>query len=247
MSPREFKTSIWLPLAIVLVSRAVITAAPVTFGVNCNGGKVGTVSVDTMGAGISGGFTSSVGGPPNTLAAAATACGEDHFDWYQIVTAAPSPPKDANGNQLTVPWVDPPPGGYQGGDWQDNLPWYWNETLGPGEKATELSMQTTIDTLKFADFPSNKPGAIVMFLTWLVSLNADSSFHAWEGGFSWTYTEGSGVSNIASLGAGVNPTDAQYKDIIGGFASKTPEPSPWILICVGSLVGMKYFRRARKC
>jgi hypothetical protein len=233
-------------VASVISAAAAIQATATSFDVMCGGGTVGTVSINTSGAGISGGFTSSVGGPPPTLAAAASACGEDHFNWYQVVTADNNPPKDMNGNQLMPPYVDPPPGGYQGGDWQDNLPWYFNETLGPGETTTELSRQSTANMLKFSDFPNDKPGTVLQFSTWLVSLNADSSFHAFEGGFSWTFTQGSGVSNITSLGVGVNPTDAQYKNIIGGFATSVPEPASTALLCAGLLSLAVYCRRARR-
>lgn len=226
---------LWFPSAALVMAGVLAQAAPVTIDVNCNGDKVGQISVDTSGTGISGGFKSSVGGPPATLAAAATACGEDHFDWYQIVTADNGRAKDKDGNPLKAPYVDPPPGGYQG-TWEDNLPWYWNEYPGPGEVTSELSRQTTADTLKFGDFPNTRAGDSISFKTWLVSLNADSSFHAWHEGFSWTYVQGTGVKDITSLGAGVFPTDAEYKDLIGGFATKIPEPSTLTLLFLGSLL-----------
>jgi hypothetical protein len=233
--------------AIIGISIVVATAAPITFDVNCNNMKVGTVSVDVKNAGISGSFMSTVGGPPVSLAGAAAACGEDHFNWYQVVTSDTNPPKDSKGNQLAAPYVDPPPGGYMGGTWEDNLPWYWNEYAGPGEMSSEISRQSTIDTLKFADFPSDVPGAKITFSTWLVSLKKDDSFDSWHGGFSWTYMQGqgmtpSGVSNIMAFDA--NPTDAQYKNITGGFATGLPEPSTLTLCAAGLLLLIRFRKRA---
>lgn len=85
---------------VLCVAASLSYAAPVVIPIKCNGNPVGNISVDTGGGGVSGGFTSTVGGPPPTLAAAAAACGEDHFNWYQIVTADNKPPKDAGGNQI---------------------------------------------------------------------------------------------------------------------------------------------------
>lgn len=243
---RHFKACLPVLLGtLACIAQSVAQAAPII--VNCSGKPVGEISVDKDGAGISGGFKSSVGGPPPTLADAAKACGEDHFNWYQIVTGVKDGNlgKDKDGNVLTPPWVDPPPGGYFKGNWQDNLPWYWNETLGPGEATTELSGKTSADTLKFADFPGNKDGAVVSFKTWLVSLNADSSFHSWHDGFSWEYVQDPttpGVRNIKTLTS--SPTDAEYKDIIGAFQTNAvPEPSVFALLLAASLPGLLCRRR----
>jgi hypothetical protein len=214
----------WLLVAFMVVTAGVAQAAPITINVNCAGSKVGEISVNNDGTGISGGFTSTVGGPPPTLAAAAANCGEDHFNWYQIVVTDNGKAKDKNGNFLTPPYIDPPPGGYQG-TWEDDLPWYWNEYPGPGEATSELSRKTTADTLKFGDFPSTQPGDSISFVTWLVSLNSNGSFHSWHEGFSWEYVQNDrSVKNIVSLGDGTFPTDAQYKNLLTGFATSVPEP-----------------------
>lgn len=231
--------------AIVLAAPSVALA--LSFDVNCNGSKVGAVTVNSDGTGISGGFTSVVGGPPPTLSAAAKACNEDHFNWYQVRIGGDPPPKDAHGNIPTIPFVDPPPGGWDYG-WADNLPWYWDETAPangknpdgtPYDPAYQLKNQTTADTLKYEDFPA---GGNKIFDTWLVSLNADGSFDSWHGGFTWTYSkDNNNVTGIASLNG--DPTNAQYKDIIGGFATSIPEPSSAMLLVPG-LLGL--FWRFRK-
>lgn len=230
-------------------------AAPVVIPINCNGNPVGNISVDVSGdsTGVTGGFTSTVGGPPATLAAAAAACGEDHFNWYQIVTADNKPPKDAGGNQIPVPppaYVDPPPGGYSN-QWADNLPWYWDETQPAAgtpnyDPGLQLSAQTTADTLKFSDFPGGAAGTNLSFATWLVSLNADGSFHSWHEGFTWDWSNATGndvASNVTALGNGVFPTNAQYANIIGGFATAVPLPSSLWLLGSGMMLLVRLRRK----
>jgi hypothetical protein len=251
LSRRTKNKSARLVLVTVL-SLACAWAQAVVIPVNCGDTVVGNISVDVSGTGISGGFKSSVGGPPATLAAAAAACHEDHFNWYQIVTADNFPPKDAKGNQIPVPppaYVDPPPGGYSD-QWADNVPWYWDETRPPAgtsnfDPALQLSAQTTADTLKFSDFPGGQAGTNLSFKTWLVSLKADSSFDSFHQGFSWNWSNASGtgvVSGITSLGANVFPTDAEYKNIIGGFAKAVPEPGTFVLLAVGLLLVASRYR-----
>lgn len=233
-----------LALAVTAIAvMAPCSAFALSIDVNCNGMKVGAISVDSNGSGISGGFTSTVGGPPATLGAAAQACGEDHFNWYQVRVGGGEPPPAANGVKPTIPFVDPPPGGWNYG-WADNLPWYWDE-YGPKDGKNPdgtaydngylLKNQVTKDTLKFSDYPA---GSDKVFNTWLVSLNADGSFHDWHEGFSWEYSKTNNtVSNIKALTA--SPTDAQYKNIIGGFASSVPEPWSASLALVGLMTLMR--------
>ena len=40
---------------------------------------------------------------PTSLNAAAAACGEDHFNWYQVVTSDNNPPRGGDGNPLIPP------------------------------------------------------------------------------------------------------------------------------------------------
>lgn len=255
---RSLRRPTFLTRAVLIITCALTlvlacAADPLTIGVNCGGNQVGTISVQVSasGAGITGGFTSTVGGPPATLAAAAAACGENHFNWYQVVTADNKVPNDSHGNPVNPPYVDPPPGGYSN-QWADSLPWYWDEYAPPAgtpnfDANLLLSNQTGLTTLNFSDFPGGAAGTNLSFVTFLVSLNADSSFHAFEGGFSWTWSNstGSAVATAPQLIQGGAPTDAQYRNIIGGFNTSIPEPSSMVLFASGalSLFGYKIRRR----
>lgn len=118
-------------VAVAMLVMSATYARALTINVTCGSETVGTVTVNAQGAGkgISGGFTSTTGDPP-TLAAAAAACNETQFNWYQIVTADNGKAKNAAGAFLTAPYVDPPPGGYSD-QWADNLPWYYDMTNPP--------------------------------------------------------------------------------------------------------------------
>ena len=231
----------------------------VTIPVICGTNQVGVINVNASGNnGVSGGF-STIPSPPNagSLAAAAALCGEDHFNWYQIVTGDNQPPTNYAGQPLTAPYVDVPPGGYAtnfDNTWGDNLPWYYDEgpaTPGPGQvvkPGLSLPNNTTADTLNFGDFPGGPNGLNLTFKTWLVSLNADSSFHAFEGGFSWGFsisTNGTQtVTAPVSLGA-ANPTAAEYANIIGGFATSVPEPTTISLLAIGVVICTRVLRRKK--
>jgi hypothetical protein len=233
-------------------------AAPIEFDVQCGGAIVGSVSIDVGtnangSEGLTGGFTSTVGGPPPTIAAAAAACNQDHFNWYQVVTADNNPPNDANGNQLAPPYVDPPPGGYGAPDlqWGDALPWYWDEYAPPAgtpgyDPNLQLSANVNGDTLNFEDFPGGAAGTNLEFSTWLVSVNADGSLDDFfDIGFSWDWSNSTGngvVSNLDYINRG--PNDSEYADLIGGFLTSVPEPSSWLLMA-GALAGLAVGVRRR--
>lgn len=251
------RRSVWgfAPAMAMLSLGAWEPAWAATLAVNCNGNPVGTITVNASaggagGGGISGGFTSSVGGPPATLAAAAAACGETEFNWYQIVTSANNTYVDRQGNTLTPPFVDPPLNGLATDidpTWADNMPWYYDMYSPPAgtpnfDSGYLLSNNTTSSTLNFSDYPNGPAGATVSFSTWLVSLNADGSFQAFDGGFSWTWTKGTGVTNITTFNTA--PTNAQYANIIGGFAYAVPEPSSLWLVALGA--GFVLARRRRR-
>lgn len=228
-------------------------AAPITFDVACGGATVGVVNVGKSGSGIDGTFETL--GHAGTLAAAAAACGEDHFNWYQVVMADNQAPRDRAGNQLNPPYVDVPPNGYDAAfdpTWSDTLPWYFDEYEPPAgtanvERGLLLSSQTGNTSLGFEDFPGGENGLSLSFKTWLVSLNADSSFHSFHGGFSWDFSitdDGSsiGVSNIALLGGA--PIAAEYAAIIANFDTRIPAPPGLFLLSLGFFWAMT--RHARR-
>ena len=96
------------------------------------------------------------------------------------------------------------------------------------------------------DYSPAYPGLNLTFDTWLVSLNADSSFHAFEGGFSWAFSiAANGTASVTAPTTlnGVNPTAAQYANIIGGFATAIPEPSTLCLLALGGLALITTVRR----
>jgi hypothetical protein len=242
---------------IALSPHAFAITVPIFCGSNPN--AIGEVTVNANGTGISGGFTSLVPNPGTpSLAGAAAACGEDHFNWYQIVTADNQTPAG-----LTVPYVDPPSGGYPiafDNTWADTLPWYYDEwnpsPVPPGRTfvpGLTIQSKTHPNLLDFGDFPGGAAGLNLSFKTWLVSLNANGSLHTFHSGFSWDYTQpgarvtGS-VSNIQSLGdewftSPNPPTAAEYNNIIGGFTTAVPEPSTLLLLSGGTVLFL--FRRRR--
>jgi hypothetical protein len=239
-----FRLFLAAPVAIALLALSATFASALTIDVTCGGETVGTVTVNAQGAGkgISGGFTSTTGKPP-TLAAAAAACDETQFNWYQIVTADNGKAKNAAGAFLTAPYVDPPSGGYSD-QWADNLPWYYDMTNPPEDAMNVdpdlfLSANTTADTLSFSDNPMSSGN--ITFMTWLVSLNANGSLQSFDVGFTWQYS--TSTNTVTMLNEYLEgPTDAQYQDLIGGFASTVPEPATWVLMIVG-FAGMFALRR----
>src|SRR5262249_57817096 len=88
-----------------------------------------------------------------SIAAAATLCGYHHFNWYQVITRDPFAStfsaQSAPNTPLTVPYVDPPPGGYFGKPADDSLPFYRFGCT------NELTHNLPSQTLKFRDLPMN--------------------------------------------------------------------------------------------
>ena len=207
--------------------------------INCEGMLVGEINVGISGAGISGGFVTNSPMFP-TLASAAAKCGEDHFNWYQIVTADNMPPVNSAGVRLTPPYIDPPSGGYgndpmTGGDdtqWADNLPWYWDEQVpAPGTPGyfpnLQLSANVTANTLNFADFPGGPDGTTLAFITKLASINTDGSLHRLYGGFLWDY---------------VDPVGAQGPSIQNFRVHEVPAP----LAFPGIAIAFRFSRRLKR-
>ena len=244
----------WWSLSIGLWALAEGTHA-IVIPVDCGGMRVASIEVDIApGPGVTGRLLANA---PRfaTLTAAATQCGEHHFNWYQIVSADNTPPVDAARNRLTAPYVDLPPGGY-GNDpstadddrqWGDRLPWYWDEGADPPagtpgfEADLNIADKTTATALRYSDFPGGLDGTMVTFRTWLVSLNVNGSFHSFHDGFTWMYSDPAGaagpsIMGLAGIGAGIHPTRAQYQDLIGGFAARIPEPGLLALIGIGLVI-----------
>jgi hypothetical protein len=162
-----------------------------------DGTIVGQVSMtDDTSPAMTGSFTSTYGGPPPSLQAAAQKCGENHFNWFQIVTSDTDP----SGNYPPPPYIDPPPGGYSN-QWADHLPWYYDEGPDPPDPKPptwedgfniednmwDLNKDGSIETLGFYDRPRGPIGTVVDFTTYLVSVNADGSIHSFHSGFQWQY------------------------------------------------------------
>lgn len=233
-----------VPVAFGALALSVGGPRALTIPVSCGGTQVGSITVNAQGAGmgISGGFTSTTGKPPS-LAAAAAAWGETQFNWYQIVTADNGRAQNAAGMFLTAPYVDPPPGGYNYLR-ADNLPWYWNMTTPPPQSANvepafALSAQTTMSTLNFADNPTSAGN--ISFTTWLVSLNQDGGLQSFDGGFTWQYN--TATNTVTAITEYLEPpTDAQYKDLVGGFSASIPELPAWALLLTG-FAGIALLRR----
>jgi hypothetical protein len=132
-------------LASLAVVAGLAQGAAINIPVSCGAplAQVGVITVQNNAGSVSGNF-STAPNPPNagSLAAAAAACGEDHFNWYQVVTADNQAPTDINGNQLAAPYVDTPPGGYSlaaDPTWADALPWYYDE--GPVDSGSRPECQ----------------------------------------------------------------------------------------------------------
>lgn len=205
--------------------------------VSCMGMQVGkiTAKLDAAG-GVTGGFMSTTldaDGKPS-LDAAAEKCGEDSFNWHQIVTKDTMPPVDSMGNRLTPPYDDPPPGGYgddpntPGDDtqWADDERWYWDEGADPplgtpgfqdgfhvDDNTVDTDMDGVDDTLRYFDFPRGPAGTELMFTTLLVSIK-DGEFHSYHRGFDWSWSNSTGEARAAGLRQnlteqlGPNPVDA---------------------------------------
>lgn len=163
-----------------------------------------------------------------SLKKAAKKIGADHFNWYQVIIVDTSgKTRNACGSLVTVPYVDPPCGGYPAtapgandGQWSDKLPWFWDETEPPpGYGAPWSQLNNNIKdgkTAIFYDEPAFHKGQSLVFNTWLVSVNKDGRLNAFHGGFSWesiSHSEESGSVRLRSL-LFRDPTEAEFDDLV---------------------------------
>jgi hypothetical protein len=142
----------------------------------------GAVKVVASGPKISATFTPNFG---LSIGDASTLCGFDHFNWYQMVTHDEHPPaaKSNPNAALTVPYVDPPLGGYAyqiRGD--DMLPFYWNEST---NELSQHTKATTVDFLDIAADPGLRAGGFIGFTTAFVGVLPDNT---WDALYAWTWT-----------------------------------------------------------
>jgi hypothetical protein len=205
-------------ILLALSAHSLARADAVSIPVICNGVEVGTIAVQSVPAdashpaGVVGGFYANV---PRTLAGVAAFCGEDHFNWLQVITSDPSPPVDKNGNRLVPPYIDPPIGGYGDdpntpGDetqWADDKPWLWDEYPPdpdqPPPKGYEpryqLSARTHIFDLDYFDFPiPRQVGDTIEIITGLVSLDAHGNLDSFHGEFTWEVTRTGATTDVVS-------------------------------------------------
>jgi len=205
-----------------------------------------------------------------TTSQAAQLCGYDHFNWYQVVNNDPYPPTK-NGTPLTVPYVDPPLGGY---DYQqptgdDNLPFYWN--------ASELATYDTGTTLTFTDTPAEyrlQPGEFIGFNTFLVGVLPDNTWDtlyafSWKSDFNGTVggvsvrsnttpPDPGGTGGVFDLQLDLNPDEVpeEVRNLMERDgsrnasttiepAAKVPEPSTLLGTILALGVGL-FSRKAKK-
>lgn len=248
-----FRTLILLSVISVVAMAGIAQAAlaPIQMVVNAKGEDVGTIDIKVESGvwpapnsdreGVTGGFTVTKKKPDGTtmtLDELETFLGQDHLNWFQKVTADTHPPKDASGNQLTVPYVDPPSGGYDGGPAEDAIPWYLTE---PGE----LPNGATTSTLPFSDGPQDSHvGWQASFATFLVSDYGDKTYQV-LGGATWTAKRGAdGKTDITALDKDATFTDEFTAEISEFGWSEVPEPATLVLVTFGMLAGLRRRRAA---
>src|SRR5205807_8787257 len=130
-----------------------------------------------------------------------------HFNWYQVVKPDPYPPAG-----LTVPYVDPPPGGGPAfGGIADRLPFYWDEwtSAEPGFGSYfDLQNHSATFTLDYSDGPADprlQPGQNMSFVTSLVGVYQDGSFDVLNN-FEWSSDYNGSVGGIGVRRDALEPT-----------------------------------------
>lgn len=96
---------------------------------------------------------------------------KERYRWINVVVADPYGIKDHAGNEMVVPYVDPPPGGY-GYNYADQSSYYWDDVdFAGGRLSYRVDYNWEGDTFRFRDVPNDtqlKPGESVDFRTCLV-------------------------------------------------------------------------------
>lgn len=198
-----------------------------------------SVDVASVGTGLTASFM------PNfdlTLDDTAQIGGFDHFNWLNLIVQddlLDSPLRfiignglrDPNGEFPSVPYVDPPHGGYQYqvdncgvSDFpvRDSLDWYWDEQfsfdcLEIGSFPATLSILdgvTFLKSLPFEDFPDSSFD--IRFETYLVGVNSDGTGRIFGGlgtNFEWEYTGHLFAPGEVAVRDNIDPTLAG-----GGFS-----------------------------
>ena len=112
----------------------------------------------------------------------ASALGYDHFNWVSYVEADPYGIEDVNGNMMSVPYNDPPVGGYEY-DLADRLPFYWDvENCTDCKKRHHIKHRKNLHQfeLTFKDAPTDsrlQPGESIEFMTSLVGVKSIDQEH----------------------------------------------------------------------
>lgn len=233
----------------------------------------GAVSITLSAAGNDGMFTAiDAAFKPNfglSLADAALIGEFKGFDWQQWVVRDPVDIHAADGTPLSVPFLDPPKGGYQeyklrcpqlGGllnyvSQADPNPFYYDASgsngTGPSGDCFSLSSHKSDDTLSFEDMPFAKDlpaGEFLQFDTCLVGIQQDGTpspcLYDWKWSDTFNGNDAGGI-NVLSY-SNLLPLDLNsgYGGItmITDFSNDVPEPSS-IYLLIFSCIGMLWLTR----
>lgn len=170
---------------------------------------------------------------PLALASLATSLGYRSFNWVNYVEKDPYGMTDYQGNLLSLPYNDPPPGGYQY-DAADNYPFYWDieqcENCHSRHNYQHPQVKQKF-ALNFEDYPSDyrlKEGETVEFITHLVGIknyNLEQNQFSWDvlSTFKWQLTNDAAGRGQISLIAVDIPTSELSPSVLaliqndGGF------------------------------
>lgn len=166
---------------------------PIKFDVTIKNDIVGNVQIrfdqePAYGQYVIGGFEVTAkdnSGTAMTIDQVQNKYGLKQLNWLQIVTLDPSPPKDYNRRQLSVPFIDPPNGGYENLR-ADDKPWFWDDAEQYKYSRPPIS---TASLLGFIDTPINPVFKPINFVTFLIGDFGDMTYDT-LGGFSWSVTTG---------------------------------------------------------